>query len=625
MADYLVEMLKSMQSSATTYRYMASFDKMSAWMTSSLQIYVNHHASATNIFMSVLSGLSMGAWIASGSEDTKCKEELMDIWEKGIIAYAYVIGLEPLAACFMDEIEASKLVTTFMEIIPGWNRTRAIYKGETEYDGEMITEVSGTFCENFAALFNIGLAEMVIVAILNEPYTIYDHVFGNKLNRTYELRKTRTNDFCDYIALQYKTIMMNINPIYASGSVWLAMNPLLPAQAAYLFAHIVCFMFFKLTFTNTWDVFNRYGESFVPYVVKQSIDYSAKQKAEKAELYKYVSNVMTNPGYIDKEVTLWGRVAKCQIKETAEDKIIKTYDNGVQYEYTGYIETGNIIEFEIGDIDFDFTVDGMSTPGIDTATVVFYNLSDETKARIKNNGVLRIVAGYEGDYDEIFSGSIVKRYDMKQGGDVLTTVRAVDSGVARMNGDPQQFICKKGDPIVSAVAYWFDACGIGTTPQTVIDPGVGFPEDDTLNLTPYAMLQHFQDLTNNLLRKNGTIDGTEQGYESSSYIFMTHHGMGYFLPVNKMRGDLVYLDAQSGLISVTPIEYNNVDEIGSATCMLNPRLRARSLVSITSDINMVSPDGERVEKVANCYIVQGFMHVSSGVDFHTEIKLGVSA
>ena len=89
------------------------------------------------------------------------------------------------------------------------------------------------------------------------------------------------------------------------------------------------------------------------------------------------------------------------------------------------IQTGDVtITNDVLDVEFDVPFDDDTEAN--EATIVVYNLTQNTTKQIKKNAVITITAGYTGDTGMIFSGRVVEIRTKWDGSDRKTTIYAID-------------------------------------------------------------------------------------------------------------------------------------------------------------------------------------------------------
>lgn len=86
----------------------------------------------------------------------------------------------------------------------------------------------------------------------------------------------------------------------------------------------------------------------------------------------------------------------------------------------------NNVTIKSSDLDFEFTIPFDDNLEADEGEILVYNLSDNTKNRLKVGEGISIEAGYEGDTGVIFDGDVRKSYSNREGADIATTIKIYD-------------------------------------------------------------------------------------------------------------------------------------------------------------------------------------------------------
>lgn len=90
------------------------------------------------------------------------------------------------------------------------------------------------------------------------------------------------------------------------------------------------------------------------------------------------------------------------------------------------IETGGMT-FKSEALDIQFTVPFDDDAEANEAEITIYNLTKDTREKLKKDNKITIEAGYNTDTGVIFTGYITKRKTKHEGVDIVTTLYAIDS------------------------------------------------------------------------------------------------------------------------------------------------------------------------------------------------------
>lgn len=104
------------------------------------------------------------------------------------------------------------------------------------------------------------------------------------------------------------------------------------------------------------------------------------------------------------------------------------------------------------DIEFDVPFDDDLEPNL--SEIIIYNLSKSTRNQLKKGKKVSIVAGYVGDKGVILSGNIQRVLTAKEGADIATTIKVLDSVPYNANKTLQKSYKKniKSDAVIRDLA-----------------------------------------------------------------------------------------------------------------------------------------------------------------------------
>lgn len=243
------------------------------------------------------------------------------------------------------------------------------------------------------------------------------------------------------------------------------------------------------------------------------------------------------------------------------------------------------------DLDIEFDIPFDDDAEVNEAEITVFNLTDNTISTIRENAAVSISAGYGNDKGVIFSGYVRKKKTYWEDVDKITTIFALDN-----NG-------KKETPVNLSF-------GAGTKATTILRrlaELVGLPIAEF-----YPRRDHtYKDkvtidggLTENL-RKYAQVCGVS-AYICKSKLYICNLASSY---------DVVYLSADTGLLSVTEFEETNTAEEFTDTItglniemLLNHRVQTGSVINVTSK----NAKGE--------YWVREGSHIYDGDRFITKVK-----
>jgi hypothetical protein len=229
---------------------------------------------------------------------------------------------------------------------------------------------------------------------------------------------------------------------------------------------------------------------------------------------------------------------------------------------------------------FQLTKQTLATPNLLYAKV--YNLSKQTRERVKQYGRVQLSAGYQkGNFGMLFDGTVVLYVQGKE--DAVNTYLEIFAG--------------DGDMALSSAVV-----------------SLTFPADSTPEAKGKAVLQQ-ANIPVGTMNMGGATTGSPR---SSSFIgpvskimrnltnatksdFFIENGTAHVIPWKGYReGEMVVLSPTSGMVGMPKVTPDGIE----ATCLLNPKLRLAGLVQINSDLisNVAfQPGGQNPYANANTY------------------------
>lgn len=241
----------------------------------------------------------------------------------------------------------------------------------------------------------------------------------------------------------------------------------------------------------------------------------------------------------------------------------------------------------------EFDINFSEKPDVDTGNIKIYNLSKSTVNRLKKGKNIRISAGYEGDYGNIFYGEILNHHTSWQGVDKVTEITLGDSNInyRKLKYSKSFAPNTDNDEVIR---------------HLVTRAGLGIGDFQTVKNRVYKNGLVVSGPIQNSIKKHIAISG------SKSYI---KKGRIYIRPQTKGNRTGFELNKDTGLVDIPePIETEIDEKIYkgfNVTSLLNHQLEVDSIILIKS-------------KTAN-----GYFRVSNGThqgsnqdgDFYTTMEV----
>ncbi|MBU8908498.1 phage protein [Desertibacillus haloalkaliphilus] len=225
------------------------------------------------------------------------------------------------------------------------------------------------------------------------------------------------------------------------------------------------------------------------------------------------------------------------------------------------------VELYIGDIRFTFPeftiyfrVEYDDSEDLNDAEIKIYNLSDETKNRIKKGMDVILNAGYEGDVGNIFFGRIEEAKTTKQRTDKITKILAIDASEEWLNNT----INKTYKAGIRASQILQDIISVSGLSVGVVQlaKDITYQRGRTINgRIPNVVSQISKDCDSKVTITKGLI----------------------YIREGEQGDDIRFLfNAQRGLIG-TPERFEDDDASGyEVTSLLNHRVQTDSLINVQS-------------------------------------------
>lgn len=253
---------------------------------------------------------------------------------------------------------------------------------------------------------------------------------------------------------------------------------------------------------------------------------------------------------------------------------------------------GNL-EITCDQLDIEFTIKGSNASDKNTADIVLFNLSKTTRGKLKTGLATTLKAGYRDDYGILFSGTVQRIYEERDGGDLKTHVIAATAGYAT-GRSARKYL--KGTALSQIINQAFGDSGIPV--QKINDQGAVLESDYTSETNAGDDLAYCKKLIDN------------KGGKGAKY-YVEANG-GYFVAADYARDEQVVISKETGLKETVPEDPDDKSYSRSITCILNYRVITDSRILLESLDNGAS----------GAYKVVEYTHASEGSDtWQTEMKV----
>lgn len=266
------------------------------------------------------------------------------------------------------------------------------------------------------------------------------------------------------------------------------------------------------------------------------------------------------------------------------------------------LQIGNVV-FTSDDFDISFKVENTIGSEAGSAEITIYNLANTTKAKIVKDTAIQLKAGYESSgYGIIFLGKIDKVYGKTEGGDIKTTIEALDAMIDLLKGEHIRKFSPKGTAVSTIIEELFTVAGvaIGTIEDCEVTLDNIFMEEGT----PYAIAERYADFVNGKIKKATGEEGTWRIY--------VRNNTGFFVEsATKLSVEAIVLSSETGLMEVV----SDIDEEAGIELriktLLQWKIAADSIIFLES------------KQATGTYKIIKYKHIAQGDSYYTEAGLGV--
>jgi len=267
------------------------------------------------------------------------------------------------------------------------------------------------------------------------------------------------------------------------------------------------------------------------------------------------------------------------------------------------------LNFNSDNFDIEFKVEKKEDEA-KTAIITIYNISQQTREKIKKDDIVELKAGYKEDYGTIFYGKVVNVDFELKGADEATIVECTDVSVD-LKKDHLVVNYPAGTDAAQVVR---DVCSYAAIPiGRIDDTGYKFEKSYTFPGTPYDIILDVIKFCNGKLRQElqdmpylrKMLSSVEFGRE---YVFTIENNMAYFVRGAKMIYEAEVLESDTGLLDVSKVKSEDKDKF-----KIRALLRWRIQVGKPVVIKSVKLDGQ--------FNVSAYKHVCKGEEYYTELEV----
>ncbi|RLI74690.1 hypothetical protein DRO97_05395 [Archaeoglobales archaeon] len=271
--------------------------------------------------------------------------------------------------------------------------------------------------------------------------------------------------------------------------------------------------------------------------------------------------------------------------------------------------TVNNLNFNSDNFDIEFEVEKKEDEA-KTAIITIYNISQQTREKIKKDDTVELKAGYKEDCGTIFYGKVVNVDFELKGADEATIIECTDA-TAEL-GKQLLIVSYPKDTDTAKVVR--DLCNYSNIPiGRIDDTGFKFEKSYTFQGTPAEIIEDIIKFCNGKLRQElqnapylrKMLSSVEFGRE---YVFTIENNMAYFVRGAKIIYETEVLESDTGLLEVSKIKSEDKDKF-----KIRALLRWRIQVGKPVVIKSVKLDGQ--------FNVSAYRHVCKGEEYYTELEV----
>lgn len=264
--------------------------------------------------------------------------------------------------------------------------------------------------------------------------------------------------------------------------------------------------------------------------------------------------------------------------------------------------------FTSDDFDIEFEVEKKETEA-KTAIITIYNLSQQTREKIKKDDIVELKAGYKNDFGLIFYGKVTNVDIELKGADEAAIIECTDT-----TAELSKEIVVVSYPVGTDAAQVIrDICKYCNIPIGRIDnTGFKFEKPHTFQGTPAEIIEDVVRFCNGKLRQQQAnldpwmiVASPDFGQE---YVFTIENNMAYFVKGSKIVYEAEVLESDTGLLEVTKVKNQDQDKF-----KIRALLRWRIQVGKPVVIKSVKLSGE--------FNVSAYKHVCKGEEYYTELEV----
>lgn len=292
------------------------------------------------------------------------------------------------------------------------------------------------------------------------------------------------------------------------------------------------------------------------------------------------------------------------------------------------------MQFSVDEYDLEFDVSGDNSEKANTTEIHIWNLSDETINRIQVGSVLTIDAGYQKEHGMIFAGTVAAMESEHQNADVKTIIQATNETQNLFASGLSPFTLSEGETLDHAIKKAFEMAAI---PVGHIDPtGIKLAKPLTFHLTPKDILDRILKVLNSAITEvcpvpdptpmlntvgyipKDVVQQRQQWLQNNLYTYYVDGGAGYFVRGDYTTRDVIVVEENSGLLSISPIMQDQPtgDETSGGQAgayriktLLNWRVKAGTYLKISSS------------RYTGYGAVVKYSHSCNGSSFFTEMEV----
>jgi len=261
------------------------------------------------------------------------------------------------------------------------------------------------------------------------------------------------------------------------------------------------------------------------------------------------------------------------------------------------------LNFNSDNFDIEFEVEKKESEA-KTAIITIYNLSQQTREKIKKDDIVELKAGYKSDFGMVFYGKVVDVYAELKRADEATVIECTDS-TAELSKETVVVSYPAGTDAAQVIR---DLCKYCSIPIGKIDnTGFKFEKPYTFPGTPAEIIEDVVRFCNGKLRQQTSFEPVVSP-SYLQYYFTIENNLAYFVQGLKLVYEAEVLESDTGLLEVTKVKEQDQDKF-KIRALLKWRIQVGKPVVVKS------------VKLSGQFNVSACKHICKGEEYYTELEV----